>query len=144
MKNLPVVDLQAAQRQALRERINLNNRPSLGARGQQLKAVSKTLASDSQARADIISNPTAFLNSQQVPVSSCNLVTAKQGQTSEACTVNVLCLVNVGAAINVVAAVNFYVYVFVSTKVYGYEEDVILEESMVFNHSPLNYGSAVL
>lgn len=142
MKNLPVVDLKDAQRRALRERLNLNNRPSLGARGQQLQGVSKTLASSSRARADFIANPTAFLNAQQVPVSSCTLVTAKAGQTSEACTVNVVCLVNVGAAINVVVAVNFYAYVFVRTRVYGYEEEE--EQQAMFRSSPLNYGSAVL
>ncbi len=145
MKNLPIIDPAEAQKRELRARLSLGNRPSLGARGSQLRAVSKTLSSSSSARENFLADPAAFLNSHSVPVSSCSLVAAKQGQTSEACTVNVLCLVNVGAAINVALAVNFYAYVFVKTKVYGYEEDIAIEEGPVaFNRNPLSYNSAVL
>ncbi|HKP71516.1 MAG TPA: hypothetical protein VJT82_01180 [Pyrinomonadaceae bacterium] len=155
MRKLPVVQADGAEKQELQRRIAFANRPHLNITQQRLDEISTVLAKSNNNRARFLQDPTGYLKSQSVPVSSCKLTADGMAQTSEVCSVNAVCNVNafanvnVGTKVNVALAVNAFtianvvntVYVYNKVHLWGYEMDMMLEESMVSNeNSPYSGG----
>ncbi|HKP71565.1 MAG TPA: hypothetical protein VJT82_01425 [Pyrinomonadaceae bacterium] len=83
----------STEKQELHRRIALSNRPRLDVTQKRLDEVSAALAENSDHRARFVNDPTAYLQSQSLPVSSCAFAKTNDNvaQTSEVCSVFVYC-----------------------------------------------------
>ena len=158
MRNQLATKHEGAEKQELQRRIAFANRPHLNITQQRLDEISTVLARSNNNRTRFLQDPTGYLQSQSIPVSSCKLTVDAPAQTSEVCSVNAVCNanafanVNVGTKVNVALAVNAFtlanvvntVYVYNKVHLWGYEMDMILEESMVSNENYSPYSGGIL
>ncbi|HKP71567.1 MAG TPA: hypothetical protein VJT82_01435 [Pyrinomonadaceae bacterium] len=147
MRKPPVVEV-SAEKQELRRRLALSNRPRLNVGLKQLDQVSSVLANSGGDRKRFIKDPTAYLQSQSVPVSSCDFVQTtdrRAAQTSEVCAVFVVCTsyVNVQQDVSIYCVMdcNFMIFSRVYTSVIGFE---LQDAGIASNFDYLQPGGQVL
>ena len=100
---LPIIPDENVQRERIRRRLSLNNRPSLSVDSDRLKALSLSLSSSSEERVRFVSNPTTYLNEHDIRVTDAMLIENSQptSETAAAAVVGVLWFATV--AVTVVA-----------------------------------------
>ena len=111
---LPIIPDESVQRERLRRKLSLNNRPSLKVGSDRLKALSLSLSSSSEERTRFVSNPVTYLDEHDIQVEDVTLIPNGQPTSESAVTVAVLA---VFVAVTVIAAVNAGVTVNVATSV---------------------------
>ena len=128
----------------LRRRINLANRPRLPVGTERLDEISSTLARSGADRVRFIQDPANYLQAQELPISSCNLVKGSSAQTSEVCSAAVACNVNAAVNVNVGVNINFGVniniyntaYIYTNVRFFGYQEMERFDGSYASTYSP--------
>ena len=139
MRKLRVMHDDTPEKQELQRRIALSNRPRLDVTQKRLDEVSTALAKSSDDRTRFIQDPTAYLQSQSLPVSSCDFAkTNGVAQTSEICTMMIL----LNCFVTMETQTSIYVYVRVYVAVIGYEMDRTLGVASNFDY--LHQGAGVL
>lgn len=127
MRNLPLTKQEGAEKQELQRRIAFANRPRLNVTQKRLDEVSAALAKSSDDRAQFVEDPTAYLQSQSLPVSSCDFAKTNErvAQTSEICASAVYVILNCFVTMEAQMQVSIWCVMdcgaFVLARVIGYE-----------------------
>ena len=147
MRNQPATKHEGAEKQELQRRIAFANRPRLNVTQKRLDEVSSALAKSSNDRKRFVQDPTAYLQSQSLPVSSCDFVQPSNGvaQTSEVCTMMILLNCFVTMEVQMRQQVSIWCVIdcgtFVVARVIGYETQ---EFGMASNFDHSQQGTQVL
>lgn len=145
MKELLVLDLQAIEKRAMQNRINLANRPRLQVEGGRLNELARNLSTRSADRSRFVSDPAAYLKEHSINVSSCRLVEGVVTQPTEVCTGPVVaCVVAVVVLAVAVAVAVLEVKVTSVVPVSDGEANANSPTLLGGQASPFSFGAAVI